>query len=78
MPETTSFTNGILQDLDAVLNGITLSYSNGLAEDNINKIKLIKRTMFGRCNFDTLKHKIFYWKIGNSTNIGKNRQFKHT
>ena len=58
IPEITSFTNGILQDLDAVTNAIILPYNNGLAEGNINKIKLIKRIMFGRCNFDTLRHKI--------------------
>lgn len=56
--EITSFTNGLLQDFDAVENAIALSYNNGLAEGNINKIKLIKRVMFGRSSFDTLRHKI--------------------
>ena len=35
-------------------NGISLSYNNGLAEGSVNKIKVIKRIMYGRNSF---KHK---------------------
>lgn len=53
-----SFINGITNDIEAVKNAITYEYSNGLAEGNVNKIKVIKRIMYGRCSFDTLRRKV--------------------
>ncbi|MFC5773422.1 transposase [Ectobacillus antri] len=53
-----SFINGIERDLTAVKNAITYEYNNGLAEGEINKLKLVKRTMYGRCLFDLLRNKI--------------------
>ena len=58
IPEINSFLNGIERDLDAVKNGIKYDYNNGLAEGSVNKIKLIKRTMYGRCSFNLLKQKV--------------------
>ena len=49
---------GIDRDLDAVKNGIKYDYNNGLAEGSVNKIKVIKRIMYGRCSFDLLKQKV--------------------
>jgi transposase len=56
--ELTSVVNGLRQDIEAVKNGITLEYNNGLAEGTVNKIKLVKRIMYGRCTFPTLKSKV--------------------
>lgn len=53
-----SFANGLERDYTAVINAIRLPYSNGLAEGKINKLKVIKRIMYGRCGFDSLKNKI--------------------
>jgi len=53
-----SFINGIERDMEAVRNAIKYEYSNGLAEGCINKLKVIKRIMYGRCSFETLKNKI--------------------
>ena len=53
-----SFINGILRDIEGVKNSIIYDYSNGLAEGSVNKIKVIKRIMYGRCNFETLRKKI--------------------
>ncbi|HHX59658.1 MAG TPA: transposase [Epulopiscium sp.] len=36
----------------------TKQYSNGHAEGSVHKIKVIKRVMYGRCNFDTLRSKV--------------------
>lgn len=55
--ELISFTNGIERDYDAVKNAASLPYSNGLAEGSVNKIKVIKRIMYGRCSFETLRVK---------------------
>ena len=52
-----SYLNGLSRDIVAVKNAIIYDYNNGLAEGSINKIKLYKRIMYGRCSFDTLRRK---------------------
>jgi transposase len=56
--EINSFTEGIARDLAAVKNAIAFPYSNGLAEGSVNKLKVIKRIMYGRCRFETLRTKV--------------------
>lgn len=54
-----SFLNGLNRDKDAIQNALIFpELSNGLAEGKINKGKKIKRMMFGRCHFQTLKMKV--------------------
>jgi len=55
--EIDSFIEGLRNDIDAVKNAITYEYNNGLAEGTVNKIKVIKRIMYGRCKFPLLKNK---------------------
>ena len=57
VPELDAFIGGLKQDIDAVMNTIITDFSNGLAEGTVNKIKLIKRIMYGRCQFDLLRNK---------------------
>ena len=52
-----SFINGITRDITAVKNAIIYDYNNGLAEGSVNKLKLIKRIMYGRNSFDMLLKK---------------------
>lgn len=59
IPELNSFVNGIKRDIDSVKNSFTSSYTNGLLEGIINKIKEIKRMSYGRCKFDLLRIKVF-------------------
>lgn len=56
--ELLSFVQGIHRDILAVKNSIIYPYSNGLAEGTVNKIKVIKRIMYGRCGFQMLRRKI--------------------
>lgn len=49
--EVQAYINGIRKDSKAVENRITLPYNNGLAEGSVNKIKVIKRIMYGRSIF---------------------------
>lgn len=35
-------------------------WSNGVTEGNVNCLKMIKRSMFGRANFDLLSAKVLY------------------
>jgi transposase len=55
--EINSFINGIQRDIDAVKNAIIYDYNNGLAEGKVNKVKVTKRIMYGRCGFELLKKK---------------------
>ena len=56
--ELTSFANGLRKDLDAVKNAASHDHNNGLAEGSVNKVKLAKRKMYGRCSFETLRKKV--------------------
>jgi transposase len=58
LPALTSFTTGLRHDQTAVIAGLTLPYSNGAAEGAVNRIKVIKRSMYGRANFDILRKRI--------------------
>ena len=63
IPELQTFINGIKKDLTAVKNGIIYSYNNGLAEGSVNKIKVIKRVMYGRNSFELLKAKVLFGEL---------------
>jgi len=52
--EITSFVNGIRQDKDT----IEPEYNNGLAERSINKLRTIKRIIYGRINFGMLRSRL--------------------
>jgi transposase len=58
LEEMNRFIKGIQGDIIAVENGIKYIYSNGIAEGSVNKLKVIKRIMYGRCSFDLLRKKM--------------------
>lgn len=58
LPALQGFVNGLGQDLDAVVAGLSLRYSSGAVEGHNNKIKMLKRQMFGRANFDLLRKRV--------------------
>lgn len=58
LPALHSFVNGLRQDLAAVTAGLSLPWSNGPTEGTVNKIKLLKRMMFGRAGFPLLRKRI--------------------
>jgi hypothetical protein len=58
-----SFANGLKKDITAVENSITMPYSNGFVEGNNNRLKLIKRAMYGRAKLKLLGAKIIYGHI---------------
>jgi transposase len=51
------FAKGIRDDYDAVKAGITLPWSNGPVEGHINRLKMLKRQMFGRAKLDLLQRR---------------------
>ncbi|WP_329310077.1 transposase [Streptomyces sp. NBC_01262] len=60
IPTLHTFTAGLGQDLDAVIAGLSLRYSSGAVEGHNNKIKMLKRQMFGRANFNLLRKRVLH------------------
>jgi transposase len=52
------FATGLLNDFDAVRAGLTQPWSSGTVEGTINRIKTIKRQMYGRANLDLLRKRV--------------------
>lgn len=61
-----SFADGLMRDMDAVENAVAYEYSNGFVEGTNSRLKMIKRTMYGRCGKQLLEAKLRY--MGNNTN----------
>ena len=59
-PELHTFAAGIRQDLAAVTAGLTLPYSSGSTEGNVNRVKAIKRQMYGRASLDLLRKRVIH------------------
>ena len=60
IPQLCSFVTKLRQDEDAVLAGLELSYSQGQIEGQIHKLKLIKRSMYGRAGFELLRQRVLH------------------
>lgn len=58
--ELSCFAAGLERDLDAVENSVASPLSNGFVEGTNSKLKMVKRTMYGRCNKDLLAAKLMY------------------
>jgi len=54
------FVSGIHQDYAAVHAAFTLPWSNGQVEGQVNRLKVIKRQMYGRAKFDLLRQRVLY------------------
>ncbi len=57
-PDLHSFARGIKRDHDAVLNGLTLPWNSGVVEGNVNRLKMLKRQMYGRATFGLLRKRV--------------------
>jgi transposase len=60
LPHLHRFVRGLRIDHAAVLNGLTLPHSSGAVEGNVNRIKMIKRQMYGGAKFDLLRIRILH------------------
>ena len=58
--ELKSFANGIFRDYAAVYAAFTRSESNGVTEGHVNRLKFLKRQMFGRAHLDLLRVKVLH------------------
>lgn len=50
-----NFALGVKRDYEAVKAGLTLEWSNGQTEGQVNRLKLLKRSIYGRGRFDLLR-----------------------
>jgi transposase len=60
LPAFQTFVTGVHKDKDAVLAGLTFPWSTGPVEGQVNRLKLIKRSMYGRAEFDLLKLRVLH------------------
>jgi transposase len=57
-PELKGFSRNLRRDWDAVQAGLTRTWSSGSVEGHVNKLKVIKRQMYGRARFDLLRKRV--------------------
>ena len=55
-----NFAKGLRQDYEAVKLAFTLTWSNGQLEGQVNRLKMLKRQMYGRAGFKLLRRRILF------------------
>lgn len=58
--ELAGFAQGLKQDFCAVVEALRSKWSNGQTEGQINRLKYLKRQMYGRAKFDLLRARVLY------------------
>jgi transposase len=59
-PELRRFAIGLLADLPAIEAALKLPWSNGQTEGQVNRLKLLKRQMYGRAKLDLLNQRFLH------------------
>jgi transposase len=54
------FARSLQEDYEAVKAGVTLATSNGQVEGQVNRLKMLKRQMYGRAGFDLLRRRVLF------------------
>lgn len=60
LPALVAFAEGLMKDYDAVKASMTFPWSNGPVEGQINRLKMLKRQMYGRASIELLSRR-FLW-----------------
>src|SRR5436305_2564300 len=60
IPELLSFVTGIERDYDAVQAALRLPWSQGITEGKVNKLKTLKRAMYGRAGVPLLRQRLLH------------------
>ncbi|GAA0663971.1 hypothetical protein GCM10010193_14130 [Kitasatospora atroaurantiaca] len=58
LPGISTFAAGLNSDYDAVEAGLTSHWNSGPVEGAVNRIKMLKRQMFGRAGFPLLRKRV--------------------
>ncbi len=56
--ELIAFADGLASDAEAVANGCSMTWSNGMVEGFVNKVKAIKRSSYGQAGFPLLQRRV--------------------
>jgi transposase len=59
-----TFARGLVQDRAAVEAALSLEWSNGQVEGQVNRLKFLKRQMYGRASFDLLRARVLPFGAG--------------
>jgi transposase len=51
---------GMKKDNEAIKSALSSQWSNGQTEGQVNRLKLLKRQMYGRANFDLLTSRFLH------------------
>lgn len=57
MPALQPFATCLSSDCDAVSAGVTLAWSNGQIEGQVNRLKTLRRQMYGSASLDLLERR---------------------
>jgi len=60
VPQLATFATGLLRDYDAVRAALEFEWSNGQVEGQVNRLKVLKRMMYGRAKFELLKLRVLH------------------
>jgi transposase len=60
IPELAEFAGGLRLDRAAVDAMLTTDLTNGQTEGQVNRLKMIKRAMYGRAKFDLLRQRVLH------------------
>ena len=58
------FVKGLIKDWEAIKASILYTDNNGITEGNVNRLKNIKRQMYGRAGFELLRRKVVLSNTG--------------
>jgi len=72
-PSTARYARALRRDVDAVRFSIEVPWSNGPIEGQINRLKTIKRQMYGRAGFELLKARVVPFDDGLPAPQGTNK-----
>jgi transposase len=59
-PEFQGFACGLRRDLEAVMAALKWRWSNGQTEGQVNRLKALKRAMYGRAKLDLLRLRMMH------------------
>lgn len=76
--ELISFVDGLDDDAEAVANGCSLTWSNGMVEGFVNKVKWIKRSSYGQAGFALLQRRVLlHPAVGDAIDKEQSRRASH-
>jgi transposase len=58
LTELANFATGLKREEASIEAALKYTYSNGVAEGHVNRLKMIKRTMYGRASFELLRKRV--------------------